>query len=82
MSKKGLVITIITILIILVSAFLGIKYTQEDIDKISNIVENVIEDISYDANENSGKKVIVTKELVEEKLEKIVDSIDTTRYIL
>ena len=44
MSKKGLVITIITILIILVSAFLGIKYTQEDIDKISNIVENVIED--------------------------------------
>jgi ATP-dependent HslUV protease ATP-binding subunit HslU len=50
--------------------------------RLHTVIEKVIEDISYDANENSGKKVIVTKELVEEKLEKIVDSIDTTRYIL
>ena len=42
----------------------------------------MIEDISFEADEKRGQKVIVTKELVSEKLDDIVDNVDTARYIL
>ena len=45
-------------------------------------IEKVIEDISFDADEKKGEKVIVTKELVASKLDDIVDNVDTARYIL
>ena len=50
--------------------------------RLHTVIEKVIEDISFDADINKGSKVVVTEELVSEKLEKIVDSVDTTRYIL
>lgn len=50
--------------------------------RLHTVIEKVIEDISFDADLNKGSKVVVTKELVEDKLEKIVDSEDITRYIL
>ncbi len=50
--------------------------------RLHTVIEKVIEDISFEANEKKGEKVIITKSLVEEKLDKIVDSEDTARYIL
>lgn len=50
--------------------------------RLHTVIEKVIEDISFDADEKQGEKVIVTKELVEEKLDKIVDDEDIARYIL
>jgi ATP-dependent HslUV protease ATP-binding subunit HslU len=50
--------------------------------RLHTVIEKVIEDISYEADERSGEKVIITKELVEEKLEDIVENEDTARYIL
>jgi ATP-dependent HslUV protease ATP-binding subunit HslU len=50
--------------------------------RLHTVIEKVIEDISFDADEKSGEKVIVTKELVEEKLDDIVDNEDLARYIL
>ena len=50
--------------------------------RLHTVIEKVIEDISYDANERAGEKVIITKELVEEKLDEIVEDEDTARYIL
>ena len=46
------------------------------------IFEKILEDISFDADEKKGEKVTVTKELVGEKLDDIVENEDITRYIL
>jgi len=50
--------------------------------RLHTVIEKVIEDISFDADEKKGEKVIITKTLVEDKLDKIVDNEDTARYIL
>ncbi|MFK2821954.1 ATP-dependent protease ATPase subunit HslU [Arcobacter sp. YIC-80] len=50
--------------------------------RLHTVIEKVIEDISFNADEKQGEKVTVTKELVEEKLDKIVDDEDIARYIL
>jgi ATP-dependent HslUV protease ATP-binding subunit HslU len=50
--------------------------------RLHTVIEKVIEDISYEADEKKGEKLIVTKKLVEEKLDDIVDNEDTARYIL
>ncbi|APW65959.1 HslU--HslV peptidase ATPase subunit [Poseidonibacter parvus] len=50
--------------------------------RLHTVIEKVIEDISFEADEKKGEKIIVSKDLVEEKLDEIVDNEDTARYIL
>ena len=50
--------------------------------RLHTIMEKIVEDISFNADEFKGQKVIVNEALIEEKLEKLVDDEDTTRYIL
>jgi len=50
--------------------------------RLHTVIEKVLEDISFEADEKKGEKVVITKELVEEKLDTIVDDEDTARYIL
>jgi ATP-dependent HslUV protease ATP-binding subunit HslU len=50
--------------------------------RLHTVIEKVIEDISFDADEKSGETIEVTKELVYDKLENIVEDEDTARYIL
>ena len=50
--------------------------------RLHTVIEKVIEDISFEADEKKGTKVVVTKELVSDKLDDIVDNVDTARYIL
>ncbi|MEA3354394.1 MAG: ATP-dependent protease ATPase subunit HslU [Campylobacterota bacterium] len=50
--------------------------------RLHTVIEKVLEDISFNADENSGETIIVTKELVHEKLENIAQNEDTARYIL
>ncbi|MAD42567.1 MAG: HslU--HslV peptidase ATPase subunit [Arcobacter sp.] len=50
--------------------------------RLHTVIEKVIEDISFEADEKKGEKVIITKNLVEVKLDEIVDNVDTARYIL
>jgi len=50
--------------------------------RLHTVIEKVLEDISFDADEHSGETIIVTKDLVHEKLEDIASSEDSTRYIL
>ena len=50
--------------------------------RLHTIMERIIEDISFNADEFSGQKVVIDKALIEEKLDKLVDDEDTTRYIL
>ncbi|OUT09810.1 HslU--HslV peptidase ATPase subunit [Campylobacter concisus] len=57
---------------------------MEDIGarRLHTVIERVIEDISFEASENSGEKINVTKELVKERLKDVVEDQDLARYIL
>ena len=50
--------------------------------RLHTVLEKVLEDISFDADEYAGQEVIVDKVLVEEKVGKVVADEDATRYIL
>lgn len=57
---------------------------MEDIGarRLHTVIEKVIEDISFDADEKSGEKIVITKELVHEKLDMLIEDEDIARYIL
>ena len=57
---------------------------MEDIGarRLHTVIERVIEDVSFEANEHSGKTIEITKELVKERLNEIVQDQDLARYIL
>lgn len=57
---------------------------NEDIGarRLHTIVERVLEDISYDANEHSGEKVVVNTEYVQAHLADVLASPDLSRFIL
>ena len=50
--------------------------------RLHTVIEKVLEDISYTADERSGESIHVTAALVHEKLDAIVQSEDSSRYIL
>lgn len=50
--------------------------------RLHTIIEKVLEDISYTADEHSGESLHVNATLVHEKLDAIVESEDSSRYIL
>lgn len=57
---------------------------MEDIGarRLHTVIEKVIEEISYSADEHGGEKIVVTKELVHERLDDIIEDEDSSRYIL
>lgn len=50
--------------------------------RLHTIIEKVLEDISFEAEEHRGKTIAVTKALVDSKLSTLVENEDYTRYIL
>ncbi|RLA83925.1 MAG: HslU--HslV peptidase ATPase subunit [Epsilonproteobacteria bacterium] len=50
--------------------------------RLHTVIEKVLEDISFDADEHKGETITVTEELVHDKLEDIAQNEDTARYIL
>jgi len=50
--------------------------------RLHTVIEKVIEDISFEADEHSGETITITEDLVKEKLEDIAQNEDTARYIL
>ena len=58
--------------------------TTEDIGarRLHTVLEKVLEDISFNADEYQGKEYIITPELVHEKLDMVVEDDDLSRYIL
>jgi len=50
--------------------------------RLHTIMEKIVEDISFNADEFAGETITVDTKLIDEKLEKLVDDEDTTRYIL
>lgn len=58
--------------------------TAEDIGarRLHTVMENILEEISFIADEYKDKQFVVTKELVHEKLDEVVEDDDLSRYIL
>ena len=50
--------------------------------RLHTVMERLLEDLSFEADSKSGQKVEIAKELVDEKLGSLVESEDSTRYIL
>ena len=50
--------------------------------RLHTVLEKVLEDISFHADEYQGKEFTITKELVHEKLDLVVEDDDLSRYIL
>ncbi len=50
--------------------------------RLHTVLENILEEISYDADEYKGKEFKITQELVHKKLEEVVEDDDLSRYIL
>ncbi len=50
--------------------------------RLHTVLEKVLEEISFDADEHSGEEYIITSEFVHEKLDEVVEDDDLSRYIL
>jgi len=50
--------------------------------RLHTVMEKLLEDISFRADELKGESVVIDESLVDEKLSSLVESEDTTRYIL
>ncbi len=50
--------------------------------RLHTVIEKVLEDISFDADEHSGETIVVDEELVHRKLDAVVGDEDSSRYIL
>lgn len=50
--------------------------------RLHTVMEKILEEISFSADEHKGETIPVDKILVEEKISKVVEDEDTTRYIL
>lgn len=50
--------------------------------RLHTVLEKVIEDISFDADEYAGQEIVIDKALVEKKVGSVVADEDATRYIL
>ena len=57
---------------------------NEDIGarRLHTVLERILEDISFKADEYKGKEFIVTSKLVHEKLDEVVEDDDLSKYIL
>ncbi|EMO7809675.1 ATP-dependent protease ATPase subunit HslU [Campylobacter upsaliensis] len=50
--------------------------------RLHTVIEKLLEDLSFEADEYVGKSFVVDKKMVEEKLSSIVENKDLARYIL
>lgn len=50
--------------------------------RLHTVIEKVLEEVSFSANEHKDEEFIITSELVHEKLDVIVEDDDLSRYIL
>jgi len=50
--------------------------------RLHTVMERILEDLSFEADLRSGETILIDEELVESKLEELVDNEDVTRYIL
>ena len=50
--------------------------------RLHTIMEKILEEISFTADEHAGEEIVIDEPLIKEKIGKVVEDEDTTRYIL
>ncbi|MDD2399512.1 MAG: HslU--HslV peptidase ATPase subunit [Sulfurovum sp.] len=50
--------------------------------RLHTVMEKILEEISFSADAHAGEKITINKALVAEKIGKVVEDVDATRYIL
>ena len=50
--------------------------------RLHTVLEKILEDVSFDANEHEGEEYTITAKYVHEKLDEVVEDDDLSRYIL
>jgi len=50
--------------------------------RLHTVLENILEEVSFSADEHQGEEIVITSELVHEKLDEVVEDDDLSRYIL
>ncbi len=50
--------------------------------RLHTVLENILEEISFHADEKQGETITITAELVHEKLDQVIEDDDLSRYIL
>jgi ATP-dependent HslUV protease ATP-binding subunit HslU len=50
--------------------------------RLHTVMERLLDDVSFNAHELKGQEILITREYVQEKLQKIVKDEDLSRYIL
>ena len=50
--------------------------------RLHTVMEKILEEISFTADEHAGEKIVINEVLVKEKIGKVVEDEDATRYIL
>ncbi len=50
--------------------------------RLHTVVENLLEDISFEADEHKGERIVIDKEFVDEKLGEIIENENLAKYIL
>lgn len=50
--------------------------------RLHTVLEVLLEDISFEASEKAGEKIVITSAMVEEKLSKFTQASDLSRFIL
>ncbi len=50
--------------------------------RLHTIMETLLEELSFEANEHSGETVVITSDYVDERLKNIVENQDLSKYIL
>ena len=66
-NKKLIIVSIVTIVLALVSVFFGIEYTQEDIDKISEGVETVVNIVDNQSTKEIPEAYVEDEQALEEQ---------------
>jgi len=50
--------------------------------RLHTVMEKILEEISFTADEHAGEEIVIDEPLIKEKIGKVVEDEDTTRYIL
>ena len=50
--------------------------------RLHTIMETLLEDLSFEADEHAGETIVITSDYVDEKLKNIVENQDLSKYIL
>jgi len=50
--------------------------------RLHTVVEKLLEDISFEADEKKGEKIVITKDFVHQKLDEVASDEDLSKYIL